>query len=130
MFFPCKMRNAHLEAATRNVLYKKLFLKNSQHSQEKTCVGIFSYEYCEILKNTYFKEHLRMVLSAHATAKAYLEPYQTSMMNLFCENSCQVKAANFFWKKTLSLMSGRVLNTPFDSRNTCPEHTFRFTINC
>ena len=55
------------EAATRDVLWKNLFLKNSQYSQEgcrpvtllKTGRNtLFSSEYSEIFKNTYFEEHL------------------------------------------------------------------------
>ena len=55
------------EAATRCVLWKKLFLKISQYSQEscrratlleQTPTQVFSSEYCEIFKNTYFDEHL------------------------------------------------------------------------
>ena len=29
-----------------------------QNSQENTCALVFSCKFCEILKNTYFKEHL------------------------------------------------------------------------
>ena len=66
-------RRIVIEAATRVVLWKKLFLRISQYSQEITCVGVllikllvlktptqvFSCEYCEIVKSTYSKEHLR-----------------------------------------------------------------------
>ena len=56
-----------------------VFLKISQTSQENTCVGIFNFiekespahsptqvfscEYCEILKNTYFEEDMRTAVS-------------------------------------------------------------------
>ena len=56
-----------------------VFLKISQNSQENTCVGIFNFiekespahsptqvfscEYCEILKNTYFEEDMRTAVS-------------------------------------------------------------------
>ena len=65
------------EAAFHRCSSKQLFLKISQYSQEKTCVGVFfnknaalkasnfiknrlqhSAEYCEIFNNTYFEEHL------------------------------------------------------------------------
>ena len=65
------------EAATRGVLYKNVFLEISQNPQENTCVSlffkkvagvkfnkketlaqVFSCEFCEISKNTHFKEHL------------------------------------------------------------------------
>ena len=74
------------KAATGDTLPKKLFLKNSQYSQENTSVGdfnsststrirlqketstqAFSFEYCEIFKNTYFEEHLRTAASASTT---------------------------------------------------------------
>ena len=60
---------------------KKLFLNILQYSQENICVGVslqassskillkrnsttvFSCEYCEIFKNTYFEEHLRTTAS-------------------------------------------------------------------
>ena len=59
------------EAATGGVLYKKVFLKLLQNSQENTCVSVsacnfiiketlaqvFSYEFCKILKNIFFTEH-------------------------------------------------------------------------
>ena len=58
-----------LETASGDVLWKKLFLKISQHSQEssraatllktrQTPTLVFSFEHCEIFKNTYFEEHL------------------------------------------------------------------------
>ena len=54
------------EAATRSVLWKKLFLNILQHSQErcrpatllKTGSSTGSSEYYKIFKNTYFEEHL------------------------------------------------------------------------
>ena len=66
---------------------KKLFLKVLQHPQENTCVGVaflkscrlqhrcFSCEYCEILKNTYFEEHLRTAAS--------VDTYEHSILRLF-----------------------------------------------
>ena len=60
--FPCKFMNFS-EAATGGVLWKKMFLKNLQHSQEVEDLQLyqktlFSSEYCEIFKSTYFEEHL------------------------------------------------------------------------
>ena len=55
------------EAATRGVLCKKVFLEISQNSQERpacnfikkgTLAQVFSCEFCEISKNTFFTEHL------------------------------------------------------------------------
>ena len=67
-----------LEAATKGVLCKKLFLEISQNSQENTCARVsflikmqacnfirketltqaFSGEFCEISENTFFAEHV------------------------------------------------------------------------
>ena len=73
-----------IEAATGGVLWKKVFFKISQISQEKTCIGVFlmklqtwdrqlcqketptevfSYEIWEFFKNTYFEEHPRTAAS-------------------------------------------------------------------
>ena len=74
-----------LEVATRGVLWKKLFLKISQNSQKNTSARVsfltklqaselqlykketlalvFSWEFCEIFKNTFFTEHLRTAAS-------------------------------------------------------------------
>ena len=52
------------EAATRGVLWKSVFLEISQNSQEnnflkkETPAQVFSCEFCEISKNTFFAEHL------------------------------------------------------------------------
>ena len=43
-----------------------------------------------------------MFLSLEATtSKAYLEPFQTSMIELFGENGEQLNAVNYFLKKLL-----------------------------
>ena len=54
---------------------KKLLLKTLQDSQEKNLrrsiflikvpTQMFSCEYCEIFKNTFFEEHLRLLLNKH-----------------------------------------------------------------
>ena len=56
------------EAATRGVLWKKVFLEISQNSQENTCARddltqMFSCEFCEISKNIFFTEQLRATAS-------------------------------------------------------------------
>ena len=57
--FPYKFMNFS-EAATAGVLWKKLFLKNLQYSQESSRPETLlkTSEYWEIFKNTYFEEHL------------------------------------------------------------------------
>ena len=61
------------EAAFGGVLYKKVFLKIVQNSQENTCVRdsflmkrlaqVFSSEFSEIFKNTFFTEHIQATTS-------------------------------------------------------------------
>ena len=59
------------EAATGGVFLKKVFLKISQNSQENTCARVraatllkktvaqvFSCEFCEIFKSTFFTEYI------------------------------------------------------------------------
>ena len=61
------------EAATRGVLWEKVFLEISQNSQKNTCARVsfliklqalgtlaqvFSCEFCEISKNTFFTEYV------------------------------------------------------------------------
>ena len=74
------------EAATKRCSVNKLFLKILQNSQKntfvrvsffnevsglrpatllkKTLAQVFSYEFCEIFKNTFFTKHLRTTASA------------------------------------------------------------------
>ena len=67
------------EVATRGVLWKNLFLKILQYSQENTCNFIkkqtpgqvISCEYWKIFKSTYFEEHLRTAASVHDNIKIY-----------------------------------------------------------
>ena len=55
------------EAVIQRCSVRKVFLKSSQNSQENTCARVslitlqalvFSFEFCEIFKNTFFTEHL------------------------------------------------------------------------
>ena len=49
------------EAATGGVFWRKPFLKISQYTQEywkDIPTQVFSSEYCEIFKSTYFQQHL------------------------------------------------------------------------
>ena len=86
----------HAEAATRGVLWEKLFLEISENSQENTCVRVsflikmqasawnfikketlvqvFSSEFCEICKNTCFTEHFR------TTALYMTKPFRHSKL--------------------------------------------------
>ena len=71
---------------------------------------MFSGEYREVFKSTYFEDHLRMAASV-VCPETYLEPFQTSMMALFYENSQRLLAVSYFRKKNLSEMFDWVLNT-------------------
>ena len=74
------------EAATGSVLQEKMFLKFSENSQGNTCAiasfltklqasdnfvkketltHVFSFDFCEIFKNTIFTEHLRATPSGN-----------------------------------------------------------------
>ena len=74
------------EAATGGVPYEKVFLEISQNSQEntrarvsflielqafikkETLAQVLSWEFCEMLKNTFFREHLRVAPSDMKTS--------------------------------------------------------------
>ena len=68
------------EAATRGVLWVRVFLEISKNPQENTCTGlraatllkktlaqVFSCELCEISKNNFFTEHLWTTASEFVT---------------------------------------------------------------
>ena len=73
------------EAVAQRGSVKSVFLEFSQNSQENTCAcaretllkkrlwhQVFSCEFCEISKNTFFSEHFRTTASVLKT-KAYLK---------------------------------------------------------
>ena len=61
------------EAATRGVLWKKVFLEISRNSQENTCVRVsFLINFLEISKNTFFTEHLWTTTSEPCVYKTCL----------------------------------------------------------
>ena len=80
------------EVAIASVLYKKVFWKNSQNSQESTCTRtsvlaklqadvikkeilaqVFPYEFCDIFKNTFFQEHLQDQLQENSQKNVHGE---------------------------------------------------------
>ena len=83
---------------------KKGLLKISQNSQEISCAKVsvfffcfnfieketlalmFSCGFCEIFKNTYFEEHLRMAASV-CISETSLESCQTFTLEIFSQNS-------------------------------------------
>ena len=72
---------------------------------------------CFLSKNTLFtwltKASFKNELK-NENAEAYLKPSRTSAMQLFCKNSQQLEAINFFRKKPPSEIFDWVLNTPLE----------------
>ena len=78
------------------VLYKKVFLKILQNLQEntqtqacnfikkETMVLVFSYEFCEIFKNTFFTEHLRATASMWIIPDHKILTFIVSQSSLHC----------------------------------------------
>ena len=63
LFYCCLVHFKDLFTPLRNgylITFKKKESKTSQYSQENT---LFNSEYCEVLKSTYFEEHLRTINS-------------------------------------------------------------------
>ena len=107
-FHPNITRSSHRRCSVR----KDVFLEISQISQENTCVRVsfliklqaaacnfikketlaqvFSCEFCEISKNTFFTEHLRWLLLLYYKEIKWCTttgPCQTFMMECCCEKS-------------------------------------------
>ena len=57
----------------------------------------------------------RTISDLFTRAEVYLEPSQTSKMELLCEYSSWLKVINYFRKKTQSYMFNWVSNTPLKS---------------
>ena len=51
------------------LLYKKTVAKKLANSQNSTSKSLFNLKYCEILKSTYFEEHLRTAASENVFMK-------------------------------------------------------------
>ena len=74
------------------VFYKKVFLKISQNLQENTCARIFinketlaqvfSYEFCEIFKNTFSIEHFWGILVIERLRVGYMNTSLKIPLNL------------------------------------------------
>ena len=89
--------------APAEVFCKKGFLKNFENSQENTCTRVsfliklketlaqvFSCEFCEIFKNTFFTEHPR------ATASVYLKAHRQIPKKRYFEKYCSCDQAYQF----------------------------------
>ena len=77
------------------MFYKKIFLKISQNLHENTCAinketlaQVFSFEFCESFKNTFFREHLRTTASGDDLSQSYAtSPPVLSWDTSVCNNS-------------------------------------------
>ena len=58
----------------------------------------------------------------------YLEPYQTYMMGIFCENSQWLKAVNYFRKKPLLQVLDMILNTTLNSKHCSDAFTIAYQL--
>ena len=112
-----------VEAATGSVLSKKVFLKISQNSQENTCARVsfliklqasacnfitketlaqvFSCEFCEFSKSTYFEEHL---LTAASVLDFWI--FRTCQMNMIIviiRNSMLIYSMNSFSREKVQI---------------------------
>ena len=115
---------------------KKVFLKSTQTSRKNICtrvsfliklqpwacnfikketlIQLFSGEFWEISKNTFFIEQLRWLLRTshwYLEAEAYSEPYQTSKMELFPKIVKDFESFKICTKRSISSFD-MVLNTP------------------
>ena len=101
------------EAVVRKCSVKRVFLNISQISEENNCAGVsfstklranycrkeiaahvFSYKICEIFKNIFFKEHLRMTDSGHEVFQAIFYTYSRNIWN-FPRNVFLQQSASF-----------------------------------
>ena len=103
------------EAATGGVLWKKVFLKVSQISQENSCVDhvLFSCEYCEILKNTYFEEHMRTTASATWNLDVLPWKVKISLRIKYTEEAVLWRKYSCFWKMATQKQSFIFVNNKF-----------------
>ena len=85
-------RRDRVRSSHRKCSAKKIVLKISENSQEKTCAGVsysspatlskketpaqvFSCKFWDIVKNTYFAEHLRTAASVELNKKKFKKPW-------------------------------------------------------
>ena len=78
------------------------------------CYKAITFLWKNDLARVYFnmKQTLRVFLSKVWKSEGYLEPSRASLMKFISENSERVLALNYFCKKTLSKMFGKVLGAP------------------
>ena len=87
-------KKTYQKQSLRGVLWKKVFLEISQNSQESTCarvpflikLQVFSSEFCEIFKNTFFYRTPLVAVSDHSHKKQIVRkhgpnwPFYTVML--------------------------------------------------
>ena len=82
-FFESKIRvETFTEAATEGVLKKKGISQNSIFLKKETLAQVFSCELCEICKNTFFTEHVRMTASTFGILISFFRPKSLRKVNL------------------------------------------------
>ena len=138
------MKKSFTEAATGGVLWKELFLKISQCSQENICVGIsflikllalltnfikkrltttkvLSCGYCEIPKNTYFEEHLWTAVFALNTVFCKYKNYLNIKKPLNVKKSLNIKMSLNI-KKSLNIKMYLNIKMPLNTKTWILHH--------
>ena len=97
----------------RRVYIKKVFLQISQDSQENTCARVFSWqifscEFSEIWKTTFFTKHLWATAPVFRTMsnmydRRFLWKYRSSHPEMFFKKVFLEISCNFIKKETLTL---------------------------
>ena len=110
------------KAATRGVLLKKMLLEISKNSQKNTCapgaacnfikketlVQVFSGEFCEISKNTFFIEHLRTTASYRSVVNVWYTAsvsVRSRQRRKFVQSNCCVSGSSIKTVHTFSCSS-------------------------
>ena len=84
------------EKFTRPLLYPRLLINKVAIIKKETSTQMFSFEFCETFKKTYFEEHLQ------ATASGIIP--DDLWVNLFYQSKRGIrnKLSGMFWRITLS----------------------------
>ena len=108
------MKWVNTEAATRGVLQKRCSQNFHQihwktpcsFIKRETLKQVFSCEFCEISKNTFFIEHLWWQLLA-VSGRCPVEKMFLKITQFFQENSESESASNFILKRASGTESGK-----------------------
>ena len=110
------------KAATRGVLLKKMLLEILQNSQKNNCapgascnfikketlVQVFSGEFCEISKNTFFIEHLQTTVSYRSVVNVWYTAsvsVRSRQRRKFVQSNCCVSGSSIKTVHTFSCSS-------------------------